>query len=71
MPANEFTEYAEECMGWARIARSDKERVSFLEMAKAWLEAAALAEQPNSTLANEPMPPTHSLSTGIEQRTKD
>ncbi len=38
---NEFRENADECLGWAKTARSDRERRIFLEMAEAWLEAAA------------------------------
>ncbi len=65
MSAKEYREYAEECMGWAKSARTDKERVTFLEMAKTWLQAAALADLSNSP--NEAMPPSHSLSNGGEQ----
>src|SRR4030088_937514 len=36
----ELRENAEECMGWARSARSDKERSIFLQMARAWSEVA-------------------------------
>ncbi len=38
---NEFRENADECLGWAKTARSDRERRIFLQMAEAWLEAAA------------------------------
>jgi hypothetical protein len=40
MTAKEFREYAEEHFGWAKTARSAKERQTFLQMAQAWLEAA-------------------------------
>jgi hypothetical protein len=39
---NEYRENAEECMDWARTARSDRERQIFLQMAQAW-RAAAIA----------------------------
>jgi hypothetical protein len=42
--AKEFREYADECLGWAKTAKSDKERKIFLQMAQAWLEAAHLWE---------------------------
>jgi hypothetical protein len=42
--AKEFREYADECLGWAKTAKSDKERKTFLQMAQAWLEAADLSE---------------------------
>ncbi len=38
---NQFRENADECLGWAKTARSDRERRIFLQMAEAWLEAAA------------------------------
>jgi len=41
--AKEFRDYAEECLGWAKTARSEKERDTFLEMARTWMEAAMLA----------------------------
>jgi len=42
--AKEFREYADECMDWARTARSEKERAIFIEMAQTWLAAAARRE---------------------------
>jgi hypothetical protein len=41
----EYRENANECFTWARTARSDREREIFLEMARAWLEAATLASR--------------------------
>jgi hypothetical protein len=43
--AKQYREFADECLGWAKTARSDRERRIFLQMAETWLEAAALAEQ--------------------------
>jgi hypothetical protein len=40
----EYREYADECFGWAKTARSDRERDIFLQMAEIWLEAAIRAE---------------------------
>jgi hypothetical protein len=44
MTAKEFREYAEEHFGWAKTARSARERQTFLQMAQAWLEAADVWE---------------------------
>jgi hypothetical protein len=44
MTAKDFREYAEEHLGWAKTARSTKERQTFLQMAQAWLEAADMWE---------------------------
>jgi len=41
----EFRENAKECIGWARTARSDRERQIFLQMARAWTEAADRRER--------------------------
>jgi hypothetical protein len=52
---------AAECMGWAKTARSDQERVTFLEMAQAWSQAAVVAER-KSPFRNGAAPPAHSAS---------
>jgi len=39
--ATEFRENADECMDWARTARSERERAIFLLVAETWLQAAA------------------------------
>ena len=43
MSAKEFREYADECREWAKTARTDEERDVFLQMAKAWMDAALIA----------------------------
>jgi predicted ATPase len=50
---NEFRENAEECIGWAQTARSDRERQIFLQMAEAWMEAAARREHPHVVVRPE------------------
>jgi hypothetical protein len=40
--AKEFREYADECKEWAKTAKTDHERDTFLQMAKSWLDAALL-----------------------------
>ena len=39
-PSYDYSEFAEECLVWARTAKSPKERAIFLQMAQTWLEAA-------------------------------
>jgi hypothetical protein len=40
MSAAEFREYAAEHLEWARTATSERERQTFQQMARVWLEAA-------------------------------
>jgi hypothetical protein len=42
--AKEFREYADECFNWAETAKSNREREIFLQMVRAWMEAAVKAE---------------------------
>jgi hypothetical protein len=44
MSARDNWANAEECFGWARSARSNREREIFVQMANAWREAAIAAE---------------------------
>ncbi len=44
--AREFREFAQECMDWARTAKSDQEHNIFLQMAQTWIEAARRLEKP-------------------------
>ena len=41
--AEQFRENAEECLGWAKTARTAKERDIFLQIARAWEDAAVRA----------------------------
>ena len=52
--AEGFRANAEEHLGWARTAYTDREREIFVKMARAWLEAASRAEE--RTLLSEPSP---------------
>jgi hypothetical protein len=63
MSAKEYRDYAAESRDWAKTASSDQERVTFLDMAKTWLQAAAIAERQSSS-GNGATPPTHSVSSG-------
>jgi hypothetical protein len=43
--AQEYRQFAEECVDWAKKAATDAERETFLKMAEDWLRAAAIAAQ--------------------------
>jgi len=62
MSAKDFREYADECLGWAKTAKSDKDRKSYLQMAETWLRAAAQYEKlrpsrKRSEAVDRPHPP--------------
>jgi hypothetical protein len=59
--ADEYKHFADECMKWAREAKSDVDRKAFLDMARAWTVAAAKANggrvpitQPDDTGTDAP-----------------
>jgi hypothetical protein len=39
--ADEYQRYATECIAWAHKAKTDADRKAFLDMARAWTQAAA------------------------------
>jgi hypothetical protein len=41
--ADEYRSYADECIGWAKSAKTDRERQIFIQMAETWLRAAVVA----------------------------
>jgi hypothetical protein len=43
--ADEYREFAQEAMEWARTAQSENERAIFLEMVRTWTEAAVALER--------------------------
>jgi hypothetical protein len=45
MSSKKYREFADECLDWAKTARSDREKRIFLQMAETWLNAAAIAER--------------------------
>jgi hypothetical protein len=51
--ANEFREFARECMDWAKTARTERERAIFLQMAETWLDAAMRLEPRAETLIDK------------------
>ena len=42
--ADQFREYAEEAMRWARQSKTEKERRSLIELARTWTQAAVQSE---------------------------
>ena len=57
MSSKQYREFADECIHWAKTARSDREKRIFLQMAETWLSAAVIAErneQQGATLSNQP-----------------
>lgn len=52
--SKEYRQYADECFGWAKSAKSDSAREIFLQMAETWLEAAILAEMSQMPIQSRP-----------------
>jgi hypothetical protein len=46
--AQDFRDYADECLVWARTAKSDRERKIFRQMALTWWNIARLTEEGRS-----------------------
>jgi hypothetical protein len=69
--SNEYRANAAECVGWAKTAKSVKERDIFLQMANTWLRAAvdleaasgavAYRDRPASTRRIPPLKPSDML----------
>jgi hypothetical protein len=53
MSAKQFREFARECMRWADESASEEDRHHFVDMAKAWVQAAAEHRE----LSQYPEPP--------------
>ena len=43
--ADEYRQFADDCIVWARIATSDDQRDQFLELAKKWMRDAEMIDQ--------------------------
>ena len=43
--ADEYRQFADDCIAWARIAISDDQREQFLELAKKWTQDAAMIDK--------------------------
>jgi hypothetical protein len=46
--AQDFRDYADECLSWAKTAKSDHERRIFRQMARTWRNIARLTEDGRS-----------------------
>jgi hypothetical protein len=44
LSSQEFRDFANECLDWAKTAQSDNERDIFLQMAQVWIEATVRSE---------------------------
>ena len=66
LSAKEYRELADECLGWARTAKSDKEHRIFLQMAEAWLEVVARRVAQNQSNKEEPRSQVCLLSSPAE-----
>jgi hypothetical protein len=53
MSVKQFREFARECMRWADESASEEDRRHFIDMAKAWVQAAAELRE----LSQRPEPP--------------
>jgi hypothetical protein len=58
--AEEYRLNAEECLGWAKKARSGREREIFLQMAETWLQAATSAAIKEGTNLGQKNAPSRS-----------
>jgi hypothetical protein len=56
--AEEYRQYAEECIRWAGKAKTEEERKSFLDMAFAWTAAALRIEGLIEPVGADPSKPT-------------
>jgi hypothetical protein len=58
--SKEFRQNAQDCLQWARDAKTDEERKAFVDMARTWMQAATKAEGMVIPVADElPTPKTH------------
>jgi hypothetical protein len=56
---DECHQYADECVRWAAKAKTEDERKTFLDMARAWIQAALLfggGTAPGATNRTTPLP---------------
>jgi hypothetical protein len=50
--AGEFRKYAEEALHWALKSTTEKERVSLMQLARTWTQAATASEPPTPVGVN-------------------
>jgi hypothetical protein len=61
--AEQYREFAQECMDWAKTAKTDRERDIFLQMAKTWFAAAIRAGDDPANLQLEMLPTLPTIPT--------
>jgi hypothetical protein len=54
--AAEYRAYAEQCVDWAKAARTGDERDALVDMARTWLDAAQAADESRVTRATSRRP---------------
>jgi hypothetical protein len=54
--ADEFRQYAEEAMRWARHSTIPKEKLVLIDLARVWIQAAERSESP---IVVKSLPPEH------------
>jgi hypothetical protein len=60
MSAQQYREFARECLRWAEESTSEEDRRQYIDMAKAWMQAAAESE--NSGDRTEATPTSNDTS---------
>ena len=56
MSSKQYRDFARECLRWAEESASEDDRRHFIDMAKAWMHAAAELRVVNDDIA-APLPP--------------
>jgi hypothetical protein len=59
--ASEFRQYAEEALRWAQNSTTEKEKLSLMELARTWSQAAYASERPMPA-GNNYSPTDHSTA---------
>jgi hypothetical protein len=56
MSSKQYREFARECLRWAEESASEDDRRHFIDMAKAWMHAAAELRMARDDIAAPPPP---------------
>jgi hypothetical protein len=64
MSKNQYREFARECMQWAEEAANEADRQHFLEMARAWINAASHDGDPSPAPAANSKRPRRKKTNG-------
>jgi hypothetical protein len=65
--ADEYRQFANDCIVWARIATSDDQREQFLELAKKWISDAESVDQSIEPGPNEAAKASEMASQAIDR----